>query len=203
MKAKKIISILMVTLLCLFTFVPVLAAESTDRESFEKHTIAVDEVPDGITPDVANSEEEADAMAGELFNSLKQMSSEPTTEIIVENSGIQPRNYVTFRNTIYRKLNSINLAGTKFAVEASVRVRCFNRPNGNIEVVDAVNYTSCYLEGFTMAIELVDTSAYTSVYNNGKTFTSYGAGTINYYVLINGVMKYYSSRVTIDNTVNL
>jgi len=178
---KKITSlVLLLTFFCTGT---ALASGQDSVTTDDLKVISKKEIPSNVTPVSFKSDEEAVAYLNQVFNNIN----------VQTNFDILTR--ATNGNT--------TVATTKVSTGTiSLKLRYTTSGNGNTGTITSLDpYTT--FTGFTLGFGWTENSIGATITSSRKDVYVYTDGTIDYYLLIDGLLKLYSRPISMSGTVSV
>lgn len=145
------------------------------------------DIPDNITPMIFSSKESADQYFENVVNSLKNTKS---SEVV---PSVQTYDYRGYRYVQKSRWPVTIVMEVPYLAKWSSRW-------GNYYASSDKPTTD--ISGVTMGFSWRPSpgSTYSDIGSNPTKLTAHGAGYLDWYVLVSGVIRYYSERVTIDGS---
>lgn len=180
MKFKRLITLLMAVVLSLSLSVPCFASENND---IVFTTIPLDQIPDHVIPLEFDSEEEARAYILAATNQENNSNS-------YENSSISPR---ATNGTATVDTYSVGAFSGTIALKVNYGTSGDNH-TGYIKYVEAfTTYT-----GWTLGFEWKEARNGASITSSGKDVYAYSEGVLEWYIILEGIGKYYSQDISLS-----
>lgn len=161
-------------------------AQEGDNHIVSK-SMSIQDVPDGITPMIFKSKEAADKYFENVVNDLNNTESSELIPIIQTYDYRGSRYVQKSRWPVKIVMDVPYLA--KWSSKWGNYYASADKPTTDIS-------------GVTMGFGWRPSpgSTYSNIGNNPTKLTAHGAGYLDWYVLVSGVIRYYSERVTIDGS---
>lgn len=192
MKCKRIILGVMLAVLIF----PMAVASAENDVDYE--IISETELPENVTPIVAETEEEANKIANEINCELQSINESNDLVYGQRPELNEKQKSITYFDQTYTGTRTI--VGTNFNVMARARVKQFNRPTDVLYTIESIYYTDCYLSGNTMGFDITDKNSYAVIASNKYSMYVYGSATFNYYIFVSGGIRYYSEPISYSFT---
>lgn len=189
-KFKLLIGLLAFTFILTPTSVFATQNNNIDQESnnnIVSKSISIKDIPDNITPMVFNSKEAADKYFENIVNDLNNTES---SELI---PNIQTYDYRGSRYAQKSRWPVTIVMDVPYLAKWSSKW-------GNYYA--SADKPTTDISGVTMGFGWRPSpgSTYSNIGSNPTKLTAHGAGYLDWYVLVSGVIRYYSERVTIDGS---
>ncbi|HBI6921109.1 TPA: hypothetical protein K8N57_001185 [Clostridium perfringens] len=160
--------------------------QESDNQTVSK-IISYKDIPSDITPMIFNSKETADKYFENVVNDLKNTKS---SELIPSTQTYDYRGYRYVQKSRWP---------VTIVMEVPYLAKWSSRWENYYASADK---PTTDISGVTMGFSWRPSpgSTYSDIGSNPTKLTAHGAGYLDWYVLVSGVIRYYSERVTIDGS---
>lgn len=198
---KKILSLFVSALFVFSTLVPisVFAEENTaniDTSVLELKTISLEDVPSHITPIVIETQKEFDNFADDI-ESVSLVEDESYVSEENENIPMLQRASDGSYYTVTEKTTK-SLAGGETRLNLYAKIKLFQK--NSFRQIEDVTSTWTSLTGVTMGWDWTEKNTSIEDIKKGQSVKITVDGTVDYYLMINGVVKVGSSDDSISLT---
>lgn len=180
---RKYVSLLALVILVAFSTFPSYASEfiANDGTKVEVKVIDREDIPNGIIPQTFNTEEEAIFYLNNIYDNM----------VLMQNS-IVP----------YSTTGDALVATRQVGYTGSINLRVNYETTGNSNT-GSISYVSPYttFTGFNLGFGWTESDIGYRISNGGKDIYVYTNGTLDYYLLVDGLVKLYSKPVNLSGTV--
>lgn len=182
------IAFCLITLACSNSPVYATDSKSFDEICEEYNLRTVTEVPDGVQPVEVKSEEELIQLLESIKNARIEITSESSVVDVTPSGtfGISPLGS-----------QSVLVDQVSWYI-GSIKLYARITDNGYM-VTSATAYTT--LSGFTLGFDWDERACGASIVSGGRDVYAWAAGTLDYYLLVNGVIRLYSEEVNLEGLV--
>lgn len=193
---KKMIITLMAMMV--FSFSIANSAVAAEKDEYpllaDLKTISSEDLPDGIIPISFESQEEAEIFLSDLKNQISIIESQRYLTAD-SNSNLDIGILATNSNLLVQELNL-------YTCKISLYANYGTSGNSNTGTITYISpYTT--MTGLTVGLDWTESNADYNISSNQKDAYIFANGTLNYYLLIEGLIKIGSDRVSLGRTCYL
>lgn len=190
-RATSITLIMFLLSIFLTTFVPSISAaeNQTYDEIFRKYNLqTASEIPEGIKPIKVNSEKELARVLENIDNSINEHANKERQPVVIDLSKNRDSDFSPLATNTY-VADYVNIGVPGYGkIELKVRVS----DNGSY-ITSVIPFTN--LTGFSLGFDWNETICSADIVSNGKDVRAWAEGELEYYLIIDGMIKVYSRTI--------